>query len=181
MRLFGTRLYSLTLVRQRILYYLTIVRQVDCTAAMDAGLARLPATARLPVRKPGPVKLLCRGNLVLSKRIGRSRCVELASKTADFDSNNTRAALSHSNTSITWARDGRKIPVLGARIEGWLLSKGSRINVNFAEFWGERWDLNPRPSVPQTDALPAELRSPQAYFTWVFFASALAIVPRPTR
>src|SRR5579863_3887088 len=27
--------------------------------------------------------------------------------------------------------------------------------------WGERWDLNPRPSVPQTDALPAELRSPQ--------------------
>jgi hypothetical protein len=26
--------------------------------------------------------------------------------------------------------------------------------------WGERWDLNPRPSVPQTDALPAELRSP---------------------
>ena len=27
--------------------------------------------------------------------------------------------------------------------------------------WGERWDLNPRRSVPQTDALPAELRSPQ--------------------
>src|SRR5271154_7447633 len=27
--------------------------------------------------------------------------------------------------------------------------------------WGERWDLNPRPSVPQTDALPAELRSPK--------------------
>jgi hypothetical protein len=26
-----------------------------CTAAMDVGLARLPATARLPVRKPGPV------------------------------------------------------------------------------------------------------------------------------
>jgi hypothetical protein len=26
--------------------------------------------------------------------------------------------------------------------------------------WGERWDLNPRPSVPQTDALPTELRSP---------------------
>jgi hypothetical protein len=26
--------------------------------------------------------------------------------------------------------------------------------------WGERRDLNPRPSVPQTDALPAELRSP---------------------
>src|SRR5581483_335563 len=27
---------------------------------------------------------------------------------------------------------------------------------------GERRDLNPRPSVPQTDALPAELRSPHA-------------------
>jgi hypothetical protein len=26
--------------------------------------------------------------------------------------------------------------------------------------WGERRGLNPRPSVPQTDALPAELRSP---------------------
>ena len=26
--------------------------------------------------------------------------------------------------------------------------------------WGERWDLNPRPSEPQSDALPAELRSP---------------------
>src|ERR1700722_1757790 len=29
------------------------------------------------------------------------------------------------------------------------------------ESWGERRGLNPRPSVPQTDALPAELRSPQ--------------------
>src|ERR1700691_4730266 len=28
------------------------------------------------------------------------------------------------------------------------------------ESWGERRGLNPRPSVPQTDALPAELRSP---------------------
>jgi hypothetical protein len=28
-------------------------------------------------------------------------------------------------------------------------------------FWGERRGLNPRPSVPQTDALPAELRSPE--------------------
>lgn len=27
--------------------------------------------------------------------------------------------------------------------------------------WGERRGLNPRPSVPQTDALPAELRSPK--------------------
>ena len=26
------------------------------TAAMDVGLARLPATARLPARKPGPVE-----------------------------------------------------------------------------------------------------------------------------
>ena len=30
----------------------------------------------------------------------------------------------------------------------------------WTECWGERRDLNPRPSVPQTDALPAELRSP---------------------
>lgn len=26
--------------------------------------------------------------------------------------------------------------------------------------WGEWWDLNPRPSEPQSDALPAELHSP---------------------
>ena len=32
--------------------------------------------------------------------------------------------------------------------------------LNHWKVWGERWDLNPRPSVPQTDALPAELRSP---------------------
>jgi hypothetical protein len=30
----------------------------------------------------------------------------------------------------------------------------------FLDSWGERRGLNPRPSVPQTDALPAELRSP---------------------
>ena len=33
-----------------------------------------------------------------------------------------------------------------------------------AKGWGERWDLNPRRSVPQTDALPAELRSPLSLF-----------------
>ena len=33
------------------------------------------------------------------------------------------------------------------------------------EYWGERRGLNPRPSVPQTDALPAELRSPQTKYT----------------
>ncbi|CUU49210.1 protein of unknown function [Clostridium beijerinckii] len=26
--------------------------------------------------------------------------------------------------------------------------------------WGERWDSNPRQPVPQTGALPTELRSP---------------------
>jgi hypothetical protein len=33
------------------------------------------------------------------------------------------------------------------------------------KIWGERRGLNPRPSVPQTDALPAELRSPQTKYT----------------
>lgn len=40
------------------------------------------------------------------------------------------------------------------------MNKARRISMNFADVWGERWDLNPRPSVPQTDALPTELRSP---------------------
>jgi hypothetical protein len=34
--------------------------------------------------------------------------------------------------------------------------------LNHWKVWGERWDLNPRPSVPQTDALPTELRSPSS-------------------
>src|SRR5277367_1500663 len=36
------------------------------TAAMDVGLAGLPATARLPARKPGPVKSFCRESLALT-------------------------------------------------------------------------------------------------------------------
>src|SRR6185437_11843081 len=38
--------------------------------------------------------------------------------------------------------------------------KEIRLAIRFRRIWGERRDLNPRPSVPQTDALPAELRSP---------------------
>jgi hypothetical protein len=44
-------------------------------------------------------------------------------------------------------------------------SAGSRevvkLPLNTAEIWGGRRDLNPRHSVPQTDALPAELLPPQ--------------------
>jgi hypothetical protein len=42
--------------------------------------------------------------------------------------------------------------------------------------WGERRDLNPRPSVPQTDALPAELRSPpgEYYSTTVDWGTTFA-------
>src|SRR3984893_17872047 len=36
---------------------------------------------------------------------------------------------------------------------------------NRRKIWGERRGLNPRPSVPQTDALPAELRSPRTKYT----------------
>jgi hypothetical protein len=39
--------------------------------------------------------------------------------------------------------------------------------------WGERRGLNPRPSVPQTDALPAELRSPQALSMKIFLLLAV--------
>src|SRR5271170_387615 len=39
-------------------------------------------------------------------------------------------------------------------------STGVRAMQFFWGNWGERRGLNPRPSVPQTDALPAELRSP---------------------
>jgi hypothetical protein len=51
----------------------------------------------------------------------------------------------------SWAQNGRKTRVKWAQIEGREVSKGNRINGNFAEGWGERWDLNPRPSVPQPE------------------------------
>lgn len=38
------------------------------------------------------------------------------------------------------------------------LTDPARLGVSVV--WGERWGLNPRPSEPQPDALPAELRSP---------------------
>ncbi len=63
-------------------------------------------------------------------------------------------------TFKTWAQNGRKTPAFWAQIKGWLVSNRSLINVDFAEDWGGRWDLNPRLSVPQTDALPAELLPP---------------------
>src|SRR5580693_8690133 len=46
-------------------------------------------------------------------------------------------------------------------------------------FWGERRGLNPRPSVPQTDALPAELRSPQMKYTQFRPHSAFSKVAQP--
>src|ERR1700722_5808663 len=46
----------------------------------------------------------------------------------------------------------------------WILNGflARRRTCNLLKSWGERRGLNPRPSVPQTDALPAELRSPHA-------------------
>ena len=45
--------------------------------------------------------------------------------------------------------------------------------------------MNPRPSVPQTDALPAELRSPSPMFYWLFFdfrfLGVPTFVPNPER
>src|SRR5262249_52040707 len=32
----------------------------------------------------------------------------------------------------TWAQSGHKTPAFGAQIEGWLVSKGGRINVNLS-------------------------------------------------
>jgi hypothetical protein len=50
--------------------------------------------------------------------------------------------------------------------------------INIRGNWGERRGLNPRPSVPQTDALPAELRSPSPMFYWLLCATADFIVPK---
>ena len=42
----------------------------------------------------------------------------------------------------TWAQNGRKTGPLGAQNGVWLVSKGSRINRNFAESWSGRWESN---------------------------------------
>ena len=54
------------------------------------------------------------------------------------------------------ARNWRSLPCSCEPREGHLF---------FIIGWGERRGLNPRPSVPQTDALPAELRSPRTKYT----------------
>src|ERR1700683_2159969 len=61
----------------------------------------------------------------------------------------------------------------------------SSLRRKLLKVWGERWDLNPRPSVPQTDALPAELRSPLKinYIRWLQYTRGPKCVPvqRPVR
>jgi hypothetical protein len=47
----------------------------------------------------------------------------------------------------TWAQNGRKTLAFWAQIGGWPVSKGSRINVNFADLWSGRWESNPRPKL----------------------------------
>ena len=45
----------------------------------------------------------------------------------------------------------------------WLKVKCSTDWANGSQLWGDRRDLNPRQPVPQTGALPTELRSPYIY------------------
>ena len=47
----------------------------------------------------------------------------------------------------TWAQNGRETSAFRAQIEGCEVSKGSRINRNFAELWSGRWESNPRPKL----------------------------------
>src|SRR5882724_2623414 len=47
----------------------------------------------------------------------------------------------------SWAQNGRKTPPFWAQNGGWLVSKGSQINVNFAGSWSGRWESNPRPKL----------------------------------
>src|ERR1700745_3380875 len=49
--------------------------------------------------------------------------------------------------AVFWAQNGRKTGPLGAQNGLWLVSKGSRINRNFAESWSGRWESNPRPKL----------------------------------
>src|SRR6266851_9029001 len=66
------------------------------------------------------------------------------------------AGLTCANHFPCSARNWRSLPCSCEPREGHLF---------FIIGWGERRGLNPRPSVPQTDALPAELRSPRTKYT----------------
>jgi hypothetical protein len=46
-----------------------------------------------------------------------------------------------------WVQSGRKTGPLEVQNGVWLVSKGSRINRNFAESWSGRWESNPRPKL----------------------------------
>jgi hypothetical protein len=45
----------------------------------------------------------------------------------------------------TWAQNGRKTQAFWAQIKGYQVSKGSRINRNFAVLWSGRWDVTQCP------------------------------------
>jgi hypothetical protein len=47
--------------------------------------------------------------------------------------------------SCPWAQNQRKNPAFWGTIEGSQVSKGSRINVNFAKVWSGRWESNRTP------------------------------------
>jgi hypothetical protein len=56
---------------------------------------------------------------------------------------------------------GAKLGVKWAQIEGCQVSKGSRINRDFADFWSGRWESNPHPKLVRA--------SPdQGQFQWHF-------------
>jgi hypothetical protein len=46
---------------------------------------------------------------------------------------------------LRWAQNGRKTTFKWAQIEGQRVSKGSRINRNFAKVWSGRRESNPYP------------------------------------
>jgi hypothetical protein len=48
-------------------------------------------------------------------------------------------------TVVYGGRTRAQNPVIFSAIERCLVSKGSRINVNFAEFWSKRWESKPCP------------------------------------
>ena len=50
----------------------------------------------------------------------------------------------------TWEQNGSKTPVKCAPIDGRWVSKGSRINGNFAEIWSGRWESNPTPNAAKS-------------------------------
>jgi hypothetical protein len=76
--------------------------------------------------------------------------------------------------------EGFEPPTQGLELPGSLQAELRALDFFGVTIWGERRDLNPRPSGPQPDALTPELRPPSSSTKTVHEGVVAFIMPRPS-